>query len=45
MNSAFCFFDRVTIRETKVFLHCDESVSVPKATTEGDSGVIFNYVC
>ena len=27
-----------------MFLHCDESVSAPQVTTEGDSRVIFNYV-
>ena len=32
-------------RVVKVFLHCDESVSTPVATTRGDSQVILNYVC
>ena len=28
-----------------MFLHCDESAGSPTATTDGDSGVILNYVC
>ena len=39
------FYSPSYCRETKVFLHCDESASAPRVTTEGDSGVIFNYVC
>ena len=31
-------------RKTKVFLHCDESVSTPIVTTQGDSREYFNYV-
>jgi len=31
-------------RESKVYLHCDQSLTTPYATAEGDAAQILNYV-